>query len=75
MTHVKHIGIAAVSAEGAALCYRTICSEGPAILGRHAHPPITMHTYPLSQYMCHPGGPARSDAPLMPDALGGERDD
>ena len=47
----KHIGIVAVSAEGAALCYRTICAEGPAILGRHAHPEVTMHTYPLSAYM------------------------
>ncbi|MCH8125653.1 amino acid racemase [candidate division KSB1 bacterium] len=47
----KHIGIVACSAEGAALCYRTICSEAPAILGEHRHPEITMHTYPLSDYM------------------------
>ena len=47
----KHIGIVAVSAEGAALCYRTLCSEGADLLGRHAHPEVTMHTYPLSQYM------------------------
>ncbi|MFQ5770576.1 MAG: aspartate racemase, partial [bacterium] len=47
----KHIGIVAVSAEGAALCYRTICAEGVELLGRHAHPEISMHTYPLSQYM------------------------
>lgn len=39
-----HVGIAAVSAEGAALCYRTICTEGPALLGPHAHPEVTMHT-------------------------------
>jgi hypothetical protein len=49
--HAKHIGIAAVSAEGAALCYRTICAESAAILGPHDHPQITMHTYPLSEYM------------------------
>lgn len=49
----KHIGIVAVSAEGAALCYRTICSEGAAHLGPHAHPEITMHTIPLSDYMVH----------------------
>ncbi len=49
----KHIGIAGVSAEGAALCYRTICVEGATILGRHAHPEVTMHTYPLSDYMSH----------------------
>lgn len=47
----KHIGIVAVSAEGAALCYRTICAEGTALLGRHAHPEITLHTYPLADYM------------------------
>src|SRR5689334_14195662 len=49
----KHIGIVAVSAEGAALCYRTICSEAAARLGRHAHPEVTMHTYPLAEYMRH----------------------
>ena len=49
----KHIGIVGVSAEGAALCYRTICAEGPALLGRHAHPELTMHTYPLADYMRH----------------------
>jgi len=51
MSQSKHIGIVAVSAEGAALCYRTICAEGPAILGPYRHPQITMHTYPLSEYM------------------------
>jgi aspartate racemase len=49
----RHIGIAAVSAEGAALCYRTICAEATALLGRHRHPEITMHTYPLAKYMHH----------------------
>jgi aspartate racemase len=49
----KHIGIVAVSAEGAALCYRTICTEGAARLGPHAHPEVTMHTYPLAEYMRH----------------------
>jgi aspartate racemase len=47
----KHIGIVAVSAEGAALCYRTICVEGAELMGRHAHPEVTMHTYPLADYM------------------------
>jgi aspartate racemase len=49
----KHIGIVACSAEGAALCYRTICREGPSILGRYMHPEITMHTHPLGDYMKH----------------------
>lgn len=48
-----HIGIAACSAEGAALCYRTICTEAPAILGTHDHPEVTMHTPSLGQYMEH----------------------
>jgi aspartate racemase len=49
----KHIGVVAVSAEGAALCYRTICAEGAATLGRYAHPEISMHTYPLAEYIRH----------------------
>jgi aspartate racemase len=51
MTHPLHIGIVACSAEGAALCYRTICAEAPALLGRHMHPEISMHTHCLGQYM------------------------
>src|SRR5262245_56768908 len=47
----RHIGIVAVSAEGAALCYRTICVEGAAVLGSHDHPQVTMHTYSLASYM------------------------
>jgi aspartate racemase len=47
----KHIGIVACSAEGAALCYRTICREGPLNLGRYMHPEITMHNHPLGEYM------------------------
>ena len=46
-----HIGIVACSAEGAALCYRTICTEGAALLGPHAHPEITMHTPSLADYV------------------------
>jgi aspartate racemase len=51
-----HIGIVACSAEGAALCYRTICLEGAALLGTHAHPEVSMHTYPLADYMDHVRG-------------------
>lgn len=46
-----HIGIVACSAEGAALCYRTICDEGPALMGTHRHPEISMHTRALGEYM------------------------
>ena len=49
----KHIGIVACSAEGAALCYRTICNEAPQIMGEHMHPEISMHTHPLGTYMNH----------------------
>jgi len=47
----QHIGIAACSAEGAALCYRTICVEGAQLLGVHAHPEVSMHTPSLAEYM------------------------
>lgn len=47
----KHIGIVACSAEGAALCYRTICSEAPELLGPHTHPEVSMHTPSFSEYV------------------------
>jgi len=47
----RHIGIVACSAEGAALCYRTICTEGAARLGPYGHPEVTMHTPPLADYV------------------------
>jgi aspartate racemase len=46
-----HIGIVACSAEGAALCYRTICVEGAELLGPHAHPEVSMHTHSLARYV------------------------
>jgi aspartate racemase len=53
MRRPRHVGIVAVSAEGAALCYRTICAEGAAVVGPHDHPELTMHTHPLAEYMRH----------------------
>jgi aspartate racemase len=47
----QHIGIVACSAEGAALCYRTICVEGAALLGPHAHPEVSIHTPSLAAYV------------------------
>src|SRR3974377_924165 len=47
----QHIGIVACSAEGAALCYRTICLEGAELLGRHTHPEVSMHTPSLADYV------------------------
>lgn len=49
----RHIGIVGCSAEGAALCYRTICLEAEPLMGRHAHPEVTMHTIALAEYMKH----------------------
>ena len=46
-----HVGIVACSAEGAALCYRTICAEGTRLLGPHAHPEVSMHTHSLADYV------------------------
>jgi aspartate racemase len=46
-----HIGIVGGSAEGAALCYRTICSEGAALLGPYAHPEVSMHTLSFADYV------------------------
>src|SRR5690606_20272787 len=47
----RHIGIVACSAEGAALCYRTTCTEGAALLGNHDHPELSLHSYALGDYM------------------------
>ena len=48
-----HIGIVACSAEGAALCYRTICNESQPMMGEHMHPEVSMHTIPLGEYMAY----------------------
>jgi aspartate racemase len=48
---MEHIGIVACSAEGAALCYRTICIEGPRVLGaEYAHPPVSLSGESLAEY-------------------------
>ena len=46
-----HIGVVACSAEGAALCYRTLCGEGESLLGPHGHPEVSMHTPPFAEYV------------------------
>lgn len=47
----QHIGIVACSAEGAALCYRTICTEGARLLGPHAHPEVSLHSLSFADYV------------------------
>ncbi|MFH2107251.1 MAG: amino acid racemase [Chrysiogenia bacterium] len=49
----KHVGIVACSAEGAALCYRTLCKEASELMGESMHPEVSMHTHPLGGYMVH----------------------
>jgi aspartate racemase len=63
----KHIGIVGCSAEGAALCYRTICLEAESLMGKHAHPEVTMHTISLAEYMkpIEAGGNWQGVAELM----------
>ncbi|HET7437023.1 MAG TPA: amino acid racemase [Thermoanaerobaculia bacterium] len=61
-----HIGIVGCSAEGAALCYRTICTEAPQLLGAHAHPEVTLHTHSLGDYVqCIENNDWRGVAELM----------
>lgn len=65
----QHIGIVGCSAEGAALCYRTLCSEGAALLGAHAHPEISMHTPSLHLYVqCLERGDIAGVGELMLDS-------
>lgn len=51
VNNIPHIGIVAATADGAALCYRTLCHEAERVLGRRAHPEITMHALPLEAYL------------------------
>jgi aspartate racemase len=62
----QHIGIVACSAEGAALCYKTICVEGAALLGPHAHPEVSMHTPSLADYVACL---ERGDLPAVADLM------
>ena len=76
----QHIGIVACSAEGAALCYRTLCIEAPMLLGRpYAHPEVSLHGQSFSRYdECIVRGDWAGVAELMLDsarklAAGGAR--
>jgi len=62
----QKVGIVGCSAEGAALCYRTLCTEGPQLLGSHAHPEVAMHTHSLAAYVqCLDRGDWQGVAELM----------
>jgi aspartate racemase len=47
----QHVGIMAVSYEGAALCYREFCAESSRRLGGHHHPEVSLHTNDLGVQM------------------------
>ncbi|HWC19974.1 MAG TPA: amino acid racemase [Terriglobales bacterium] len=51
MSTAKHVGIVACSAEGAALCYRTIAQAGERYLGEYNHPRVTLHSIPMAHWM------------------------
>lgn len=46
-----HIGIVAVSPEGAALCYRQLFRHAAVMLEPHMHPTTSVHNIPLAQYI------------------------
>ena len=48
---MKHIGIVACSAEGAALCYQTICREALASVGKNDHPRITLDSIAMARWI------------------------
>lgn len=48
---MRHLGIIAHSAEGAALCFRAFCQAGFAELGPHEHPDVTLDCIALARSM------------------------
>ena len=48
---MRHLGILAHSAEGAALCFRAFCQEGFGELGPHDHPDVTLDCIALARSM------------------------
>jgi aspartate racemase len=48
---MKHIGIVACSAEGAALCYQSICREALATVGKNDHPRITLDSIAMARWI------------------------
>ena len=67
----RHIGIVACSAEGAALCYRTISAEGGSMLGPHGHPEVSMHSHSFADYVdCLDRGDLQGVGALMLSSAG-----
>jgi aspartate racemase len=63
---MKHIGILAHSAEGAALCFLAAAHEGERRLGAHFHPPITMDIVAMGETL---DAWERLDLPPIVDVL------
>ncbi len=47
---MKHIGIIGVSAEGAGLCFQTICAEAAKLTKSFQHPEISLHEFSSQFY-------------------------
>jgi aspartate racemase len=63
---VKHIGIVACSAEGAALCYQAICRDALQLVGKNDHPRITLDSIPMAAWMpCFDAGDYQGVARVM----------
>jgi aspartate racemase len=63
---MRHIGLVACSAEGAALCYQSICRQALDVVGKNDHPRITMDSIPLASWMpAFEAGDLRGVARLM----------
>jgi aspartate racemase len=55
---VKHLGILAITPEGAALCFRAFCQHGGSELGPHDHPDVTLDCIALARSLpAWRGGP------------------
>jgi aspartate racemase len=48
---MRHLGILAHSAEGAALCFRAFCQQGFTELGPHEHPDVSLDCIALARSM------------------------
>ena len=67
---MKHIGIVGVTAEGASLCYKTICEEATKLLGQYIHPEISLHNHSFSRiFEAQNKGDWKTVAALLLDSI------
>lgn len=48
---MKHIGIVGITAEGAALCYKTIVAQSARLVGQNIHPEISINNISFDQIL------------------------